>query len=165
MTITKFRFDSGATTIDYATKAGEFRIKTAEAASPDLTGAVNDLLFIFIRRMQLEPVQDHVSVNGFDCGSDERGDWYRISGVYTAHLLGHKLLTGKIREMNYEDFFEDKDPDEYPEILTQDEHERMLKAVEEAEEFVRGKRAQGELPYNNGEDESLFLDEEDTDGE
>lgn len=155
MDITKIKIDTKMVMVDYSTEAGDFRIKTEEDPSQDLTAAIGKLKGIFLRRMEFETVQDKVMVNGFESGKDDTGLWYRLTGIYTANLVGHKITTPKIRLSNDPEFWEGKDPDEWPGFMDADETEKMLAAVEETEEFVKGKRAQ--LPLD-GQSELLGED-------
>ena len=142
MDITKIKIDTRMVMVDYSTEAGDFRIKTEEDPSLDLTKAIGRLREVFIRRMEFETVQDKVMVTGFESGKDDIGRWYRITGIYTANLVGHKITTPKIRMSNDPDFWEGKDPYEWPGFLNAEETELVLEANQEAEEFVKGKRAQ-----------------------
>jgi hypothetical protein len=153
MEITKLKIDTKMVLVDYSTEAGDFRIKTEEDPSQDLLKALAKLKETFVRRMQFESVKERTMVTGFESGKDDTGQWYRITGIYTANLVGHKITTPKIRESNDPEFWEGKEPEEWPGFLNAEETELMLVAVQEAEEFVRGKRAQ--LPLEEGQ-ENLF---------
>ena len=142
MEITKLKIDTRMVQVDYSTEAGDFRIKTEDDPSQDLLKALAMLKEIFIRRMEFETVQDKVMVTGFESGKDDIGRWYRITGIYTANLVGHKITTPKIRMSNDPNFWEGKDPYEWPGFLNAEETENIIVAVEETEEFVKGKRAQ-----------------------
>lgn len=150
MDINKLRIDTDKVLVDYSTEVGDFRIKTEDEPSADLLKGVGNLREIFINRMQLETVQDHIMVTGFESGRDDVGRWYRITGIYTANLVGHKLTTPKIRESSDPDFWEDKDPEEWPGFLNASETEDMHGAITEAEKFVKGKRSQ--LPLEGQSD-------------
>ena len=150
MDINKLRIDTDMVLVDYSTEAGDFRIKTEDEPSADLKKAVAYLRDIFTGRMQLGTVEDRIFVNGFESGKDDVGRWYRITGIYTANMVGHKLTTPKIRESSDPDFWEGKDPEEWPGFLDASEAGDMQAAVAEAEEFVRGKRSQ--LPLEGRSD-------------
>jgi hypothetical protein len=149
MEINKIRIDGRITTIDYTTESGDYRIKTGEDPSPDLYNAIKGLRGIFLKRMQFEPVKERVMVNGFESGVDNVRRWYKISGIYTANMIGHKITTPKVMEMNDPEFWENNDPDEFIQYLDQEESEYMEKAVDEAILFVQGKREQ--LPLEDTE--------------
>lgn len=155
MEITKLKIDTKMVLVDYSTEAGDFRIRTEEDPSADLLKALATLKEVFVRRMQFETVKERTMVTGFESGKDDTGQWYRITGIYTANLVGHKITTPKIRESNDPEFWEGKDPEEWLGFLNTKETEHMLAVVGEAEEFVRGKRAQ--LPLEEQSD--LFGEE------
>jgi hypothetical protein len=145
MDIKKIRL-ADTTNIEYENDNGLFKIKSNEAQHPDFTKAVRALRPLFVFRMAMAPVKSHVMVDGLDCGSDDEGDWYRVSGIYTAHTQKYKLLCAKVRPAKDEEFWKDKEPKAYPAILTKEELEAVLKVVEEAESFINlNKRCQLEL--------------------
>ena len=143
MEIKKIRVDSGLVLVDYTTNQGDFRIKTTEEPSSNLLRAIVALKNIFIRRMELATVTERVMVHGFESGRDDEGQWFRINGVYTANLVGHKLRTPKVMHPgDPEEFWVDKDPYEYPAYLDSDEVDLIEMAYEEAKAFVLGHRDQ-----------------------
>ena len=100
--------------------------------------------------MQFEPVKERVMVNGFESGVDNVRRWFKITGIYTANMIGHKITTPKVFEMNDPEFWENNDPDEFIQYLDQEESEYMERAVDEAIQFVQGKREQLPLEGTEG---------------
>ena len=134
--------------INYTSDIGEFRIKSTEDPSPDLTSAIAHLKEIFVDRLQMKALKERVGVDGLDTGNDDTGDWYRISGYYTANMFKYKILSGKMHVPTDPEYFESRDPEKYPSMLTEKEEGLLLKAVEESESFITGKRAQQSLPFD-----------------
>lgn len=142
MEVSKIRIEQGTTIVEYETQRGIFLIKTEEAPTKDLYKAISQLHDIFVRRLEFEEVADRVYIYGFETGVEEAGRWYRINGIYTAHAIEHKIKTAKIREIADPDFWERKDPSEWPSYLAPKETEILDNALYEAELFVQGKRDQ-----------------------
>lgn len=159
--ITLVRYDNNLR-IGYEADEGSFRIETEDRPHPDLTKALADLVLIFITRMQLESVSERIHVTGLESGKDDVGKWYRISGVYTANLVAHKLVCPKLRYPGSE-FWEDiEDPSQYPGKLTDQENESIEGCIAEARAFVvDGKRAQLRLDIDGGTDGKSDADGED----
>jgi len=165
MNVTKIRL-ADTTNIEYENENGSFRIKSTEDPHPDFTKAVRALRPLFVFRMAMAPVKSHVAVDGLNIGSDDQGDWYRISGIYTAHAQQYKLLCAKVRPASDDEFWKDKEPKAYPATLTKEELEAVLKVVEEAESFINlNKRAQAELFTPDEAEVELDDPEEDDDAE
>lgn len=144
MDITLLKYDKNIR-IDYETDDGMFRMETEDRPHPDLTKALSDLVFIFLTRMQFESVSERVHVTGIESGKDDGGRWYRITGVYTAHLVSHRLTCPKVRYPGSE-FWEDiDDPSQYPDRLTDMEMQYVEGCLAEGMAFVDGKRAQLKL--------------------
>jgi len=159
MEIKKIRIDSTAILVDYGTKQGDFRIKTTEEPAGSLIKAIHSLKNIFLRRMEFFSVEERVMVNGFEAGENDDGQWFRITGIYTANLVNHKMRTPKILHPgDAEEFWFDKDPDEYPSYLSFEETEIVEFALEEVKEFVQGRRDQLPLGLEDPMDEEEIYD-------
>jgi hypothetical protein len=143
MQVTKIIIADDRIKVDYSTDAGEFKINlSGDLPSPDLIDSIKKLGDIFASRLNLDD-KDHSNFTrstGIESGFDDAGKvWYRVHGTYVSNNITYKLATGKMRLADFE-FGEDQDPDDYPYLLTDEEYDRVVKAIEEAAAFVDGKR-------------------------
>lgn len=156
MRIRKVLVTEKGTTVQYSTDEGDYKVTTHDPPHLELTTAIGKLKDIFSSRLDLEEKSASLVVQGIESKTDRTGTWTKVIGIYRANNLQHKLVTGKMREPEFLVEEVDDHPENYPDILSYSEGELIDKVVEEAEAFVTGKRIQGELDF----DES----EEDTDG-
>lgn len=151
MDIRRILITERGTEVDFSTDAGDFKSNiNQEGPSPDFTAAINALKRIFADRLEMADKSASLKVNGLEAKEDKGGAWFKILGVYIAKNVHHKMHTGKMRDADY--VSEGDDPSNYPDILTKSEMALVEKALEEAELFVNGKRAQGDLDFD-GEEE------------
>jgi hypothetical protein len=169
--------------VDFYDEKGSYKMTVETTGdntpSPDLTNAIRKLTEILASRLDMEDRRTHLTVTGVDTGNDPKGDWYRVHGIYFAHMFEHAMVTGKLRHMDA-DFGDDMmqgelvDLDDvgekeaalaenYPYLLTSDEENAILTVLVEARSFVEGKRSQQNLDFEGNDPEDPEEDEDDDD--
>ena len=143
-TVSKISLSNDAAKVEYSTDAGSFKMSLSRDLAPlPLIESVKAIVDIFASRLMLDDA-DHINFvrpTGLEVGGDDKGDWFRISGIYTVNNIEHKLITGKMRRTDFL-MSENQDPDDYPYLLADDEMELVEYVIEKAEEFAKGARAQ-----------------------
>lgn len=171
--VTKIINQADKIKVDFYDEKGSYKMTVETTGdntpSPDLTLAIRKLTDILASRLDMDDKRDHLIVTGVDTGNDPKGDWYRVHGIYMAHLFEHAMATGKLRHMDADfgddvmqgelvdlDDVGDKEAalaESYPYLLTTDEEEAILTVLVEARSFVEGKRAQQNLDFEGEESE------------
>lgn len=177
MGVTKIINADGKVKVDFSTEKGSFKLVVDATGinepSPDLVDAISKMIGIYATRLDLEYKRANLVVTGLETGLDQKGDWYKIHGLYFAHMCEHDLTTPKMREIHKDENEpkivqtvdgwinlieeEEREKDvakDYPEFLTTEELEILGKVLAEAQQFVDGKRYQQMLPFDGDGEES-----------
>ena len=156
--ISKVMLSNDVAKVEYQSDAGSFKMSLSRELAPlDLISSVKSIVDIFASRLLLDDIEhiNFVKPVGIETGNDDKGDWYRIHGTYSANNIDHKMVTGKMRRTDFL-MSENQDPDDYPYLLSEEEMERVEKVIEHATSFANGARAQKpqlELPLEEGEED------------
>lgn len=166
MEIKKVIYDKSSVKVEYSTDAGEFKIKTDDTPTGEFASAIGKLKPIFLRNMLLDVLGDRINTIGFEHGSNDDGEWWRILGVLDVQNLPVKIPGFKMsvpKEYDDQGFWDSHEPDEYPTILTGPDMEALENAWAQTEQFIQGARTQRTLDFDgdrNNEDDPDFGDQD-----
>lgn len=168
MEINKVSYDKSTVKVEYSTDAGEFKIKTDDTPTGEFAAAIGNLKAIYLRNMNLDMLTDRIKAVGFEHGSNDEGEWWRILGVLDVNNLPVKIPGFKMsvpKEYDDQSFWDSHEPDEYPTFLTGPDVAALENAWEQTRLFIQGERTQRTLDFaddDNAEDDgSDGMDDED----